>query len=93
MQLEGEGAELGDSLVERVLRVCLQQPDFHLLSQNNNWQLPFHFPECPYLDDEFLITLGVEEALTVPPECYQEAEGRKQAETVPSCFLSAHFGA
>ena len=36
MQLEGEGAELGDSLVERVLRVCLQQPNFHLLPQNNN---------------------------------------------------------
>ena len=36
MQLEGEGAELGDSLVERVLRVCLQQPNFHLLPQNDN---------------------------------------------------------
>lgn len=93
MQLEGEGAELGDSLVDRVLRVCLQQPDFHLLSQNNNWQFPFHFPKCPHLGDKFLIILGVEEALTVPPEWYQEAEGRRQAETVPSCFLHVQFGA
>ena len=76
MQLEGEGAELGDSLVERVLRVCLQQPNFHLLPQNDNWQFPFHLPECPHLGDESLITLGVEEALTVPPEGYQKEESK-----------------